>query len=190
MLDVYIDFKSPGSYLALEPTLALAKRTGIELQWRPFKTHERDIPNQGTDETLAMTHHRVRTQSLRDTHIKYANLRGIDLRFPPVVNQTDLALGVLSEIRGDPISFIMAAFAAYWDTHQDLNANTIVSGIISSSGVSHSGDLTGALASFQAAQAQAEALDIVNAPGYVIDQQLFIGRQHLPWIERIAKDQI
>ena len=34
MLTVFIDFKSPASFLALEPTLALAQETGV--QRHPF----------------------------------------------------------------------------------------------------------------------------------------------------------
>lgn len=35
------------------------------------------------------------------------------------------------------------------------------------------------------AQNIAEEAGIVEAPAYVIENQLFIGREHLPWIEEI-----
>jgi 2-hydroxychromene-2-carboxylate isomerase len=187
MLTVYIDFKSPASYLALDPTLALAERVGIAVSWRPFRTHERDIPDQVEDESVARTHRRVRAEATRATHIKYAVLRGMDLRFPTVAHDTDLALGILSELSGDPIDYIRAAFAAYWERHLDLNTESVVVDLIKTSGVSHGGTLSTALASLDAAQAEAEEQGVVDAPAYVIDGQVFIGRQHLPWIEETAR---
>src|SRR5271155_5018524 len=41
-LIVYIDYKSPYAYLAVEPTYALADELGIEIDWRPFTL---DIPS-------------------------------------------------------------------------------------------------------------------------------------------------
>ena len=187
MLTVYIDFKSPASYLALEPTMALAERLAMAVTWRAFRTVGRDIPAQGTDESVARTHHRVRAEAQRATHIRYAGIRGIDLRFPPVAHDTDLALGVLCEVRGDPVDYIRAAFSAYWESHLDLNSERVVRDILQSSGVSHGGVLSAALATLDRVQGEAEAEGIVDAPAYVINQQIFVGRQHLPWIEEIAR---
>ena len=33
---VYVDYKSPYAYLAMEPTYALEDELGIEIDWRPF----------------------------------------------------------------------------------------------------------------------------------------------------------
>jgi 2-hydroxychromene-2-carboxylate isomerase len=41
-LTVYIDFKSPYAYLAIEPTRRLAKELQIEVDWYPFVL---DIPS-------------------------------------------------------------------------------------------------------------------------------------------------
>ena len=187
MLTVYIDFKSPASYLALEPTIALAERLAMAITWRAFRTADRDIPAQGTDESVARRHQRVRAEAQRATHIRYARIRGIDLRFPPVAHDTDLALGVLCELGGDPVDYIRAAFSAYWESHLDLNSERVVRAILQASGVSHGGVLSAALATLDRVQGEAEAGGIVDAPAYVIDQQVFIGRQHLPWVEEIAR---
>ena len=94
MLTVYVDFKSPEAYLALQPTLALAARHKIDLDWRPFRTVEREVPLLADKETVGESHRRVRAASQRALSIKYAKLQGIDLHFPPQVGSTDLALGV------------------------------------------------------------------------------------------------
>jgi 2-hydroxychromene-2-carboxylate isomerase len=35
-LIVYIDYKSPYAYLAIDPTYAIEDELGIEVDWRPF----------------------------------------------------------------------------------------------------------------------------------------------------------
>ena len=185
-LDVYIDFKCAGSYLALDPTLALAERTGVAINWHPFSTSERDKPAEGADAVVIASHHATREASKRAIHQKYAALRGIDLEFPSKAGSADLALGALAEIEGDPLPYIRACFAAYWDGHADLDDPVEVAALLSASCVEHSGNLNGSQASFEKAQAAAEMAGVVDAPACKIADQLFIGRQHLPWIEELA----
>ena len=186
MLDVYIDFKCAGSYLALEPTLALAERTGVEVAWHPFSTAERDKPAEGADAAVIASHHATREASKQAIHEKYASLRGIDLKFPQRAGSADLTLGALAEIEGDPLPYIRACFAAYWERHEDLDDPHVVAELLTASGVGHSRDLSVTRTQFEEAQERAEEAGIVDAPGYLIDDQLFIGRQHLPWIEELA----
>lgn len=187
MLTVYIDFKSPAAYLAIKPTLDLASRLSLALTWRPFQAVERDVPKLGKEETVGESHRRVRAASQRALAIKYAGHQGIDLKFPPHPGVTDLALAVLAELEGDPLPFVEAAFAAYWIEHADLNDPAIVQEIIAASGVVYTADLNTALESLDLALQQAEDAGIVGAPAYVIAEQIFVGREHLPWIEEIAR---
>ncbi len=189
MLTVYIDFKSPAAYLAIKPTLALARRLSLSLDWRPFQTVERDVPKLGKEETVGESHRRVRAASQRALAIKYARHQGIDLRFPPHPGVTDLALAVLAQLDGDPLPFIEEAFAAYWQDHADLDEADTVRAIVSQSGVNYSGDINAARESLDLALQRAEDAGIVGAPAYVIDEQIFVGREHLPWIEEIARAQ-
>ena len=185
MLTVYIDFKSPASYLALKPTRALAERYGIDLVWRPFRSVERDVPQLGKQETVGESHRRVRAAALRQQAVKYASHQGIDLQFPKDPGSTDLALGILAEWGSDPNPFIDAAFKAYWQAHADLNDPVILAQILQDLGRSSAIDPNAVAASLAHAQAEADEIGIVGAPGYVIQDQIFIGREHLPWIEEL-----
>lgn len=187
MLTVYIDFKSPGAYLAMAPTLAFADRYKLPINWRPFRTVERDVPKLGKEETVGESHRRVRAASQRALAIKYAAHQGIDLRFPEPAGDTDLALGVLAKIERDPMPFIHGAFNAYWHAHADLNDMAVVHALLQESGVTYRGSLASAQNDLNTAQEQAEDAGIVGAPGYVIAEQIFVGREHLPWIEEIAR---
>lgn len=186
MLTVYLDFKSPSAYLAMKPTLELIERLALATHWKPFRTVERDVPKLGKEETVGESHRRVRAASQRALAIKYAEHQGIDLKFPERLGASDLALGTLSAIEGDPLPFIRAAFEAYWQDQADLDDLKIVKGLIQKTGTQISVDPSKWKNLLDAAQEQAESAGIVGAPAYVIADQIFVGREHLPWIEEIA----
>lgn len=190
MLTVYIDFKSPGAYLAIAPTLALVERLGLDIVWRPYRTVERDVPKLGKEETVGESHRRVRAASQRTLMIKYAGQRGIALNYPAKLGETDLALGILAQIDGNPLPFIRAAFAAYWDRHEDLNDPAVVRSLMKAAELTDSHLLMSAGEALERATAEADEVGIVGAPGYVIAEQIFVGREHLPWIEEIAGELI
>lgn len=186
MLTAYIDFKSPASYLAIKPVLALATRHAITVQWHPFRTFERDVPEVTDNASVAQTHRRVRAASRRTIHQKYAAHQGIDLQFPDPAGNTDLALGALALINGDPLPFIQAAFEAYWTRHADLNDPDIVAPLFTDIGNKDlSFDQSAAIEALESAQEQAEERGVVEAPAFILQDQLFIGREHLPWIEEL-----
>lgn len=186
MLTVYIDFKAPAAYLALKPTLALAAKHDLQLDWRAFRTVERDVPKTAGNETIGESHRRVRAASQRATQIKYAKRQGLDLKFPDKPGETNFALAALTMLPAHHTEFVEAAFAAYWQDHADLDDDNTVMALIHKSVGSI--DLP-APASMQntldEALSTAEAAGIVGAPAYVIDSQIFVGREHLPWIEEI-----
>ncbi len=188
MLTVYVDFKSPAAYLAVEPTLVLAAKHGVDVIWRPFETTARDIPIMSGKETVGESHRRVRAESQRAIHEKYAALRGLSLKFPEKPGNTTSALGALATLGTDQTAFVKAAFHAYWQDQADLDEFDVVRGILAQQGMTTDGLTVDKLRAAQAeAQAQAEEAGIVDAPGYIIDDQIFVGREHLPWIEEIIR---
>lgn len=189
MLTVFIDFKSPGAYLAIAPTVALAERYGLTIDWRPFRTVERDVPKLGKEETVGESHRRVRAAALRAQAVTYAKRQGIDLKFPEHLGVTDLALGALARFDGDPLPFIEAAFDAYWEAHANLDDPDVVAELLAKSGTSMSDSPEALRAALETALDAADEVGIVGAPAYVIDEQIFVGREHLPWIEEIVREQ-
>ena len=184
MLTVYIDFKSPASYLAIKPTLALTGRLAIGVNWRPFETAELEIPGMNGNNAVGESHRKVRSQSRRAIHMKYAAVQGVELRFPEMPGATGLALGVLARLDDDPLHYIRAAFEAYWTGHADLDDPDIVAALLIGSGYEAQRlDVSASREALAKVQADAEEQGIFEAPAYVLDDQLFIGREHLPWIE-------
>ncbi|MFT4769305.1 MAG: 2-hydroxychromene-2-carboxylate isomerase [Glaciecola sp.] len=183
MLTVYIDFKSLPSCLALKPALEMASRYSVSIDWCPFLTWERDIPLETHDVALTKRHHEVRLASQRATDKMYAALQGLDLNYPPVAVEADLALGALALLGGDKTVFVQAAFNAYWRLHADLDDEKVVADLLSESGFDHEFSAPSARAALAIAQNSAQERAVVDAPCFVIASQVFVGRQHLPWIE-------
>jgi len=187
MLTVYIDFKSPASYLAMKPILALLERNGTTAEWKSFRTHERDIPKISGNASVGETHRQVRAASRRTIFQKYATLQGLALSYPDPLGDTDLALAALATMDGDPIPFINTAFDAYWVKHADLNDLTVVTDLLASATEASQFDKTQSLELLDLEQEKAIEAGVVDAPAILVDDQIFVGREHLPWIEEILK---
>ena len=189
MLDIFIDFKSPAAYLALKPTLALLQEENIEARFRPFRVRERDVPQIAEHETVGDTHRRVRAQSRRKIFLHYAAVQGIEMNFPAERTPTDLALGALAlidnTIDGAQAAFVEACFVAYWRDNADLDDAAIVAELIAQSGVTLSAELSQARAALETALDAAEEDGAVDTPGYLVKEQMFVGREHLPWVREL-----
>ncbi|MEL6183983.1 MAG: DsbA family protein, partial [Myxococcota bacterium] len=185
-LTLYIDFKSPAAYLALQPTLDLIRRTRVPVRWRPFVTYERELPASASDPGRSQRHRDVRAASRQAILTKYAAEQGIELRFREPGVEAALALSVLTLAAEDPLPFIEAAFRAYWHDGLDLDDEATVQALLRRSGLSAPPwTAEEGRAALAWAQGEAEASGIVDAPAYVVGEHVFVGHAHLPWIEEL-----
>ncbi len=184
MLTVYIDFKSAASYLALEPTLELARETGIAIDWLPFSVRPFFVPKEQDNETVGERHRRVRAAAQRDIHLHYAAVQDRDMQFSDMPAGSDAALAALAMIEGDPVPFVQAAFAAYWAEQADLADETVVETLLQSVDMDRP-DWESASVKLDSIRSRAEESGIFEAPTYLIADQLFLGREHLPWIRSL-----
>lgn len=181
MLTIYIDFKSPASYLAFEPTLLLAEKTGAPLHWRPFSSRPFFVPELQSDETVGERHRRVRAIAQRNMHLHYANVQGQQMTFADQPAESELALAALATMDGDPVPYMRTAFAAYWHDQANLNDENCVADMLRANGKDVP-DFDTACDRLAAIRMEAQESGIFEAPAYHIADQLFLGREHLPWI--------
>ena len=182
-MDIFIDFKSPAAYLCLTPTLALADRLGEAITWQPLQTRQSAVPLEQKDEDRGTTHRRVRALARQNMHLHYADVLGVPMQFRAEPGSTDLALVALETLEGDRTAFVQAAFTAYWTTDADLSAPDTINRILAETNCS--ADLSQAEAAMDAMFDRAQAVGAIDAPAYSVRGELFIGREHLPWIETL-----
>ncbi len=186
MLTVTIDFKSPASCLALEPTLDLARETGVHIDWLPFSVRPFSVPEEQAEETVGERHRRVRAVAQCETWLHYAAVQGREMHFSKTPAGSDAALAAMAGMDSDPVPFMRAAFAAYWAEQADLDDPAVVATLLSSVQVALP-DPQSARAKLLSIRAQAEELGVFESPSYVIADQLFVGREHLPWIRSLIE---
>ncbi len=183
---IYIDFKSGPAYLAMSPTLALLERAGVTAEWLPFDSRVPPAPPARADESRGETHLRVRQEQRRATCIKYAAIQGVPMHYPPEPGATHCAQAALLYARDDPLPFIEAAFAAYWHDNLDLDDAAVVTELLRRAGYDAeafvSADHETALLAIQQA---AEEGGVFDTPTFLVGEEMFLGREQLPWIESL-----
>lgn len=186
MLELYIDFKCPASYLALKPSLDLAAKRGADIHFKAFNSKQISIPVHKDKESKSETHIRVRAEQNQNIHEHYAKLQGLELSFPEEPGETLPALVLLANWHGDPLPFIHEAFAAYWQKGEDLSSFETVQIIASKAGKQLTKkDLQSYCASFKEEMLNQENGPVFTTPTYLVADQVFVGRENLPWIAEI-----
>ncbi len=187
MLSIYIDFKCPASCLALEPALALAEETGIEVRWLPFSTRPFTVPAEKPAETVGERHRRVRAIARRDAHLHYAGVQRRVMHFAEKPYGSDAALAALAAIEGDLVPYMRAAFAAYWEDGANLDDSEVVASLCAECGLEPP-DVSGGGKKRDAVRDSALDLGVFETPSFLIADQLFLGREHLPWIRSLLNE--
>ncbi len=184
---IYIDFKNPASYLALRPTCALLDELGVTARWLPFGTNEEAIPEQKAEETRGEKHRRVRAIARRETHLLYAGVQGIDMQFLDNPGETDTCLAALALLEENPLPFIRAAFESYWVHGDNLNDEEIVQALWDNTAPGLELDLPTGLGRLAQIREEATEDKVFLTPSYLIGDQVFLGREHLPWIRELME---
>ena len=189
-MQLYIDFKCPSSYLALRPTLALSEQLGVPIGWHPMRSYQSPLIDEKPHEEVGQRHRRVRALARQKTHQLYAQVQNLSLNFRNPPTNTDMALAalcLLGDDGSDPLPFITAAFEAYWTGDADLNDARSVAALSGAPDLQNGDDSDGASARLEAALSEAEEKGIFTSPTYVVSEQIFVGREHLPWIRELLQ---
>ena len=185
-LPVYIDFKSPAAWLAFGPLTALADQQALRIHWRPLKTRLEPLLERPPSEGTGERHRRVRAIARRRIHLKYAAIQAIPMHFPDTPCATDLALASLLLIPQYNNHYIQRLFLAFWAQQADLNEAATINACLADAGLPPAHlDQAQARQALETHQQQAQADGIIDAPAILIDDQIFIGREHLPWIRSL-----
>jgi 2-hydroxychromene-2-carboxylate isomerase len=195
---VYVDYKSPYAYLAVAPAWELERAFQVRLDWRPYVL---DIPKylgdakvdeQGNVLSEQRNDHQWRRvrYSYMDCR-RYATLQGLTIRGTRKIFDSSLgAIGMLYALEQDREVFRRynaIVFERFWKRELDIERADAVQGALAEAGAATAG-FSGYAAGpgrdrLAAVMAEAHRLGVFGVPTFVLDGEIFWGREHLDLIK-------
>ena len=196
-LIVYIDIKSPYAFVAKDPTRRLAESLDVLVDWRPLTL---DIPsylgsakldNKGKVAEADRTPSQWRNvrYAYRDAR-RYASLRGLTLRGTVKIWDTSLVhIGMMWMKRHEDAAlarYLDIVYERFWRREFDAEDAAVVAGAVAEAGgdPSEFREFLGGPGRDEHNAMQAAIFDagIFGVPSYVVDGELFFGRENLPMV--------
>jgi 2-hydroxychromene-2-carboxylate isomerase len=192
---VYIDFKSPYAYLAIEPTRELERELGVKFDWRPFVL---DIPSYLGSARLGRNGEVVEQKRSAEQWSgvkyayydcrRYARLRNMTIRGTEKIWDTSLVATAMLWVRQrgyDKLHrFIDSVYAPFWRRELDLESEQVIARLLRDMDEDGAAFIEWSNAEGRAhntrLQNEAFAAGIYGVPTYVVGEELYFGREHLP----------
>jgi 2-hydroxychromene-2-carboxylate isomerase len=191
---VCIDFKQPRAYLAHRATRALEAELQLDFDWQPLLVPAlKPPPAKRAGEDRGTMHRRLRAEYNERDLARYAKRLGLPLEEPyRDVDSTAAALGLLwCRSQGPELArrYVDAVFARRWGGALDLTDPGAIDQVIrdvdgTTMGWSDYVVGAGPLA-LQETQQQLRDAGALDVPAYLLDGEVFLGRQHLPMLRWI-----
>jgi 2-hydroxychromene-2-carboxylate isomerase len=191
---VYTDYKSPYAYLAKDPTYELERDLPVHVEWLPYVL---DIPaylgsaRVAADGTVleenrnAHQWRRVR-YSYMDCR-REARKRGLVIRGPQKIWDSSLAAaGMLHAKRAGAAIFRRyndTVFERFWKRELDIEDTSAIGAVLREAGADGAAFAVAAPTlreEVAAISRAAEADGVFGVPSFVVNGELFWGREHLP----------
>ena len=202
-LIVYIDIKSPYAFIAKDPTRRLADSLGCDIDWRPLTL---DIPSylgsaRLDDRGKVARADRTPSQwrnvryAYHDAR-RYASLTGLTLRGTVKIWDTSLVhIGMLWMKRWEDATlarYLDIVYERFWKREFDAEDAAVVADAVWEAGGAQKpgGSRSGfyeflegpGRAEHDAMQAAIFDAGIFGVPSYVVDGEVFFGRENLPMV--------
>ena len=195
---VYSDYKSPYAYLAKDPAYELERDFDVRLDWRPYVL---DIPaylgsaEVGTaGEVLRESRNAHQWRRVRYSYMdvrRAANRRGLTiLGTRKIFDSTLAAIGMLyAQKTGVFRRYHDITFERFWRRELDIENPEVVGAVLQEAGA----DIAGwpaylaseGHAERQRLQREAEESGVFGVPSFVIEGELYWGREHMPDIREM-----
>ncbi|MDB3900132.1 DsbA family protein [Luminiphilus sp.] len=196
-LIVYLDVKSPYAFVSVKPTLALEQELGLQFDWRPYTL---DIPSylgSARKEKGKVVESSGRSpkiwNAIRYAYMdarRYAELQGYTLKGTDKIWDSSLAnMGILFvnlHFRDRIPDYLEAVFPPFWRRELNIEDINVIKDCLKTAGVDSSDFQT--FVSRAGKQMHDHILDhrfeagIYGVPTYVLGNDVFFGREHLPYI--------
>ena len=184
MLTFAFDFTTLPSYLAYERTIQFVDRLGIDLELLPMARDVRPVPEKKAEETVSERHFRVRAEYEAHDQHRYAEWLGLTLSREPASIDAQSAIDamLIANLHGKGRSFAGETLRAYWANEIALDGSSMAARLAAEAVPAAATDVE---ALRTANEARIDELGLFATPGYHVQGHVFLGRQHLPMIERM-----
>jgi 2-hydroxychromene-2-carboxylate isomerase len=199
-ISVYIDFKSPYAYLAKDLAYDLERDFAVRLDWLPYVL---DIPSflgsAQLDETGKVIEQDRNAHQWRRVKYSYmdcrrqARKRGLVIRGTTKIWDTMLAsAGMLwAKRQGDKVlrRYVDITFERFWKRELDIEDPQLVSAVLAEAGADTAGFIDYARSEgpreVECICREAEEKGVFGVPSFILDGELYWGREHLPDIHEM-----
>ena len=190
-VSVLLDVRHPFAYLALHRTLAFAESLALDINWLPLTVPTLNAPSVAREgDDRGIRHRRSRAQAIAREIETYGEAQGLVLREYYRSGDADAAnlgwLWVRDRHAEQLPAYLAELFRSYWSSELDPSSAEQVARLVDSVGAKGASFLDWSADEGRAAAAAlaAELRDrgLFQAPAYVVEEEVFYGRQHLPMI--------
>ncbi len=197
---VYTDYKSPYAYLAKDLVYDLARDFAVQVDWLPYVldiasflgSARLDDKGRVIEENRNAHQWRRVKYSYMDCR-RQATKRGLTIRGPQKIwDSTLAAAGLLfAKRQGDKVlrHYHDITFARFWKRELDIEDPAVIAAVLDEAGADTAG-----LADYLAGDGPrevdrisraAEEKGVFGVPSFIVDGELFWGREHLPDIREM-----
>jgi 2-hydroxychromene-2-carboxylate isomerase len=200
---VYIDYKSPYAYLAKDLVYELERDYPVRIDWLPYTL---DIPSflgsARVDADGLVVEEQRNAHQWRRVRYSYmdcrrqARKRGLVIRGPQKIWDSAIAsCGMLfAKRQGDAIlrHYHDAVFERFWRRELDIEVPDVIRAVLLEAGAD-----IGGFAAYLAAEGRreleqicraAEEIGVFGVPTFIVDGEVFWGREHLPDIREMLSE--
>lgn len=185
-VDLWLDLRSPYSFLAKDPAYELEKELEVTLRLRPFALNLAGIANLNDPAALANGLRKVKY--LYADARRFAGPRGLTILGPKKIFDQKLAhlAWLYAEKSGKDRALIDLAYPRFFKRELDYEDRGAIEALLKESGVDPSGFAAFAAGEgpgeLAAHQAEAEKQGVFAVPTFVVDGELFWGQDRIDFV--------
>jgi 2-hydroxychromene-2-carboxylate isomerase len=185
-LDLWLDLRSPYSFLAMEPAYALEREFGVTFNLRPFALEIGGAVNLNDPQAVARGLRKIKY--LYADARRFATPRGLTILGPKKIFDQKLAhlAWLYADKSGKGRTLVDLAYARFFKRELDYEDRGAIDALLKESGVDPAGfqafvagEGPGELA---AHQAEAEKQGVFAVPTFVVDGELFWGQDRIDFV--------
>lgn len=194
VVTVYTDYKSPYAYLAKDPTYELERDLPVRVEWLPYVL---DIPAYlgsarvaADGAVLEENRNAHQWRRVRYSYMdcrRQARKRGLVIRGTQKIWDSSLAAaGLLQAKRAGEAAFRRyndTVFEGFWKRELDIEDVAVIAAVLDEAGADGATFMAAAPAlreEVAAISRAAEEQGVFGVPSFVVNGELFWGREHLP----------